>query len=240
MTKFCQAGNLKSLLTQPGDTTQCTTAFLGPVLQPILAAQVRGSLMTDVKAHENMTWSVTPRIQGREQDGALTSDERQALKNTSITIDKVQIVESIQVGGASYEAVRPSELDKWRAGRNATVLYRSSDKASSCAGRILHIVSDEHLDINKTFAIIQPYRSLRPEDQTKDPYRRSPELNAFLVYEEFATSKLEVVPMTKVICHAARAHYRAQEVRNAPSEPALVLISLDRVSVVGLYPRISY
>lgn len=53
MTKFCQAGNLKALLSKSAGIPSVLDS-LAPILQPVLAAQVRRSLVTDIKAQESL------------------------------------------------------------------------------------------------------------------------------------------------------------------------------------------
>lgn len=241
MTKFCQAGNLKSLLSQPGNVEPSVLDSIGPILGPVLAAQVRGSLMTDVKAHETLAWSITAQKTTQSRLGApLTPDERRVLATSIGDTSSLQIVKSAHFAGATYEAIGSQDVDIWRKGRNATVLYRSRRPSSSGTGRIVRIVSDPSLDPEKAFAIVQPHRPLNSLDLNKDPYRNSPGLNAFLVYESFNADDLEVIPLKEIICHAARAHFRPKEPEHSPSEPAMVLVSLDRVSESRTHPSACY
>ncbi|KAI9069601.1 hypothetical protein FKP32DRAFT_1559402 [Trametes sanguinea] len=128
-----------------------------------------------------------------------------------------QLVSSVRLDGVNYASTT----------RDSFITFRSRSGAV-LAGQISQIIYHQRSDggrvIVEPFVVVDTYQTLTPDDARKDPYRRFPDLNTWLVYKDFEADP-HVVPLTDVISHFAHFAYTPAEIRRK----CVVVRSLDRV-----------
>ncbi|OSC99817.1 hypothetical protein PYCCODRAFT_1372383 [Trametes coccinea BRFM310] len=116
--------------------------------------------------------------------------------------------------------------------RNSFVLFRrASSGADVLAGQVSRIFEHTRVEgertIKQTYLIIKEYKPLLPAHQAADPFRRFPDINAWLCYNQTFTTE-SIVRLEDVICHFASYVYRPEGI----GHECIVVRSLDRVSPV--------
>ena len=116
--------------------------------------------------------------------------------------------------------------------RNSFVLFRrASGGGEVCAGqvnRIFEHTRDEGDEtIVQTYLIIRQYRELLPDHAVHDPFRRFPDINTRLCYNQTHTTE-NIVRLEDVVCHFASYVYKPEGI----DYDCIVVRSLDRVSTV--------
>lgn len=226
MIKFCQASNLKALLSEPDVDDAMKT--LSTLTSGAFDAQQKGSLMSDIRAQELDSWRL--HTWTSKERSSLTEEERSLLSGGQ---DSLCSIHSVQRAGQTFQAVEPNDLADWKAGRNSTIYFKAGN-AQIKSGRIRRIISDASLISEDSVRIlVQPHSELPECEHAKDPWRDFPELNAKLVYQEYQAA-MEVIKLSDIVCHGGRCLYSPQPEQALP-RPAIVVFGLDRVSL-SVYP----
>lgn len=116
---------------------------------------------------------------------------------------------------------------KETAARDSYIIYRQSGVVK--AGQILSIFYHQRAGTNgvivEPFFAVNPYQSLSSADAIHDPYRRFPELDTQLYYNDFEDT-LDVVSTSALVSHFASFIYNPEGI----AKQCIVVRSLDRVS----------
>ncbi len=117
--------------------------------------------------------------------------------------------------------------------RNSFVLFRTREPSGEShvrAGQIskiyMHARGTAGKKVVEPFLLIKAYQPLDESDVPKDPYRRWPDINTELYYNEFE-EEARMVRLQDVITHFAAHVYTPEDI----SRECIVVRNLDRVSL---------
>ncbi|OSD03010.1 hypothetical protein PYCCODRAFT_1366505 [Trametes coccinea BRFM310] len=137
---------------------------------------------------------------------------------------EVQFIDSVDCEGVKFAR-------KGGHGRNSFIVFSTPDDPSRDfprAGRIrdifLHVRTIGDKDVTEPFFVVQEYQSLESKHIPFDPYRRFPDLQTRLFYNQFEDS-VRILTLSDIHAHFAAFFYEPSDIERE----CVVVRSLDRV-----------
>ncbi|OSD01988.1 hypothetical protein PYCCODRAFT_1368558 [Trametes coccinea BRFM310] len=115
---------------------------------------------------------------------------------------------------------------------NSFVLFRKegSNTSGVSAGQVQRIFQharlQEGVSIQETYLVVREFKPLGPSHLGRDPYRKFPDVEAWLCYNETFDTEI-VIPLAHFVSHFASYIYTPAEI----GRECIVVKSLDRVSL---------
>lgn len=240
LLRFCQAANLRAMLTDK--TLPSGSEKWYPIMEKKLKGLYQGTLDRDLLYLDDSTWSM--KFSMSRPDVSLQERHLIREKAPHVPLNAVLIGVTV-LHGRGRRFVPSRSLDFTTDGctkvtidscvhyklPNVSGIECSGDGVAQ-VGRIEKIVSREGPDIKDggagaAFLFVRPFEALREEDRTIDPYTKwGQELQCGLVYDRFS-DVLHVLLVSDLLGPVVLCPFQVTDGADGLREPCLVALRLQ-------------
>ncbi|KAJ2936177.1 hypothetical protein H1R20_g917, partial [Candolleomyces eurysporus] len=227
-TKFCCTQNLKVLYNKE-DLPEALHQLVD-IYEDNYASDLRGTRLSDVFSDQQLFGKVDEKAIWQSKDFSVLADEDFAMlrewmakhhPENQVYSRHVVRRTAIHRFGHRFTTLHTSVDD-------SRVVFRQGEKAGWEVGSILGIFSHAVVGgpAKQTWALIQPFEDLRPEDTVRDHWRSYPVIGGCLFRNRWASSAV-LVDVSHIRCHFA---WCVLEVEGIEGE-CLLALPLNKVSL---------